>query len=88
MRKKTHNLLYTGISYRASPVKTPRFPAVSSCSELLPPCTPPPRAPVLALDSPAACQKGRTVVEVASDSDDDRPTLKVKSVHQSHHRST
>jgi hypothetical protein len=87
MRKKTHNLLYTGISYRALPVKTPRLPTVSSCSELLSPHTPP-RTPVLAFDSPAAHQKGRTVVEVASDSDDDRPTSKVKSVHQSPHRST
>ena len=32
--------------------------------------------------------KGRTDVDVASDSDDDKPILKAKSVHQSHHHST
>ena len=83
MRKKTHFLIYTGISYRASPVKTPRLATVPSCSELLPPHTPS-RTPVLDPGSPAARQKGRIVVEVASDSDDDRPTSKAKY----HHRST
>lgn len=84
MRKKTHNLINTGLSYRASPVKTPRLATVPFCSELLPPNTPP-RTPVMSPDSPAARQEERAVVEVASDSDDDKPTSKV---NQSHHRST
>ena len=42
------------------------------------------------VDSQQSCHssKGRTVVDVASDSDDDKPILKAKSVHQSHHHST
>ena len=65
-------------------MKTPKTASVPSCSELHPPHTPP-HIPVMALDSLAARRKKKTVVEVASDSDDDKPTSNVKSVHQSHH---
>ena len=70
-------------------MKTPRLATwtVPSISELLPSQTPP-LTPVLDLGSPATRQKGKIIIEVASDSDDDTPTLKAKSVHQSHHRST
>ena len=65
-RKKTHHLLYIGISHRASPVKTPSLALATTpfISELHPSPHTPPCAPALAFP--------HNIIDVESDSDDDR----------------
>ena len=68
-------------------MKTPRLPTEPSSSEPLPPHPTHPRTPVLAIPSPATRQKGKVVVEVPSDSDDNRHTSKATLAHKFDHRS-